>query len=252
MTSVFFQEFASGGCDLNHHAIEKGHSNCRPGKQNFWTMRSILNEISVQVPLHHVLMLGKYIQSRCGFPRCFLLGQGAECAVNHKCVQVSLGLWEKAVTDILKVFNNPSPMSWARAGFMEVQMPLKKLRPKWKAGQSQAVISNGSKDCTLLEPPPRKIMAKKSKQPFRVIHAIHLRHERISEGAQFHPPRETPFQITAKWSPSPGLKFLICFERTVHTEFPGSWLHWKVYAECCWYYKLQAQSYCVQLLRVDK
>lgn len=47
-------------------------------------------------------------------------------------------------------------------------------------------------------------------------------------------------------------RFSFRFERRVHAEFPGSWLHRKVYAEYCCHDKLQAQSYCVQLLIVDK
>lgn len=90
MASVFFRDMEV--IVLQHglnHAIEKGHSKHKAGKQNCWAVWGILNEILVQVPLHHVLMLGKYIQSWPGFPRCFLLGQSAECAVNHECIQVS-------------------------------------------------------------------------------------------------------------------------------------------------------------------
>lgn len=48
--------------------------------------------------------------------------------------------------------------------------------------------------------PPRKIMASTSKLPFGVTHATHLRCEQTSEGAQHPLPRETPIQITTKWS----------------------------------------------------
>lgn len=145
-------------------------------------------------------------------------------------------------------------MSGARAGFTKVHTPLKRFRPKCKqarvelqfqmaAGTARCWNSFPGKSwqvcptCPLGWPMQRTWDVNRSQKVHNTLY-----------------PEKRPFKspLSDLCPGALGLRFSFWFERRAHTEFPGSWLRRKAYAECYCCYKLQALSYCVQLLTVDK